>query len=76
MITAPEDPAFTHSFSGSGLSEALVKTAIAHGYYSLRELMDIPVTVLAEQKWLTPDMLMELLTAFRASGSMPPSESR
>jgi hypothetical protein len=75
MTTDPVDPVSPHSFSGSGLSDALVKTAVAQGYRSLQELMDIPVTELVTQKWFTTDMFMELLTAFRVARSIPPAQS-
>ena len=44
-----------------GLSEEFTTQATLHGFTTLEEILNIPITKLEEINWLEPSMLEELL---------------
>jgi hypothetical protein len=54
--------------SSSGLSDALIREAILHGFNTPADFLELPLTKLAKLDWLKADMLEELMNYLRNTG--------
>ena len=55
------DGSLMHQPLGSiGLSYGFTSKALQHGYHTLEEIINIPLTDLLNMEWFTPDMFDEL----------------
>ncbi len=55
--------------TSAGLSDALVKQAMLHGYHTPADFLELSLTGLMKLRWLTPAMMEELLNYLHDAGA-------
>ena len=55
------------SLASMAFSESFKKAATTNGYYTLGDILAIPLTELLQYEWFTPSMLEELATIVKDS---------
>ncbi len=69
-MLSPDEGSLLHlPFASVGISRSFAKAAESHGYYTLAEILAIPLTELIKMEWFTSSMWEELTKVKQALAS-------